>query len=160
MLIIKALMYLIFFHYIVCMKTIITLLLFTGICYGQLSKGELFNEPNIISNTNALQFELAEHPNEDGNNYYVFSFRNGQYQQVNDFRNIGFYSTVEDLNVFYSELDKMIETGNKKTFQLGDTNLIATPKKKGLYLHFNGGNEAGSYTYVSKKNLDKLFGKK
>lgn len=137
------------------MKTLLLLLVCVSLSAQITTTGTDLSKPEIISTTDILQYELAKY--ED--NYYVLSFRNGDYRSFIDTRTIGFKATEEEVDSLYKDLENTIGTDLDKTYQLNNHRLVVTPKKKGLYVFVYSDSETDSMFFISKKDLSKLFGK-
>lgn len=138
------------------MKTTLLLLLTCVSLSAQITTtGTTLNKPEIISTTNILQYELAKY----GENRYILSYRNADYQSIDDNRQISFEASNEEIETLYNDLVSTIGTTTDKTYQLNKHTLIVSPKKKGLYFFVYSDYETDSMFFISKKNLSKLFGK-
>lgn len=141
------------------MKSKLTLLLitFSFALNAQITTtGQALSKPEIISTTDILQYELARY----GDDRYILSYRNLEYKNISDHRQIPFKATNEELESLYNDLINTIGTSTDKTYTLNKHNLIVSPKKKSLFIFVTSETETDSYFYITQKNLERLFGKR
>jgi UDP-N-acetylglucosamine transferase subunit ALG13 len=89
---------------------------------------------------------------EDTTHYLAITFRNAQYQHINDYGVISF-ATKEDSNKFIDEAKRVVEYAGKGSLTVSFNGGSITVSGKIVTLY----NSRGKYVYVSKKNLQKII---
>ena len=146
-------------------------LFFILICltsFGQISvnkkiQSELVGEFKYMGST---YIECNKYPNEGGDDYYVFNFRNSEYTQINDWQSFGFY----DIDNAFENFSNMCLDGfnnvpddNYFSLTLPDGQLMVKYTKSTgvlmMYFVYIKNGITSQTSWMTKKQVLKLFGK-
>ncbi|WP_242120947.1 hypothetical protein [Aestuariivivens sediminicola] len=148
------------------MKKILYLFLFFGLLNfsnAQIGKGSEVEKPITVGVVNKLSGfpHLVYYPKED-KNYYFLNFQNNEYPNITDIKSVDFYATPEELDYLYDFLMSCFEDKELHTIDVGDQTLVVkkTAMSIRITVDFNEEPEPSGWTYLSKRQLQRLFGKK
>jgi len=110
--------------------------------------------------------ECNKYPNEDGEDYYLFSFRNSEYTQIVDIKSFGFY----DIDNAFENFSTMCLEGfdnppedNYFSLSLTDGDLMVYYTKStgvlSMYFVYTENSVSSKTSWMTKKQTQKLFGK-
>lgn len=120
------------------------------------SKEEIIGE---IKNLGSLSIRLTKK-----DNIIYFTYSDAKYKKITDFKTFSFEDMDNALEEFYKNIIKALETGEKITMKIPDGTIVAFPQKsfgmKSVQIgHSNSAGVTGLSQFLTKKQLDKLFGK-
>ncbi len=93
---------------------------------------------------------------------YNLYYKNLEYPELKEYGSVSFSATPEELNYFYNTLTEMCNStiGTKKTLVLGTAYLyLRTQGLKQVKISVSQSGEIDSWTWLSRKQVNKLFGK-
>jgi len=127
---------------------------------GQSIKSEKWDKIGKL--TNPYKFVEFESQGSDETKLYRLSFRNMEYQQITDISSFTFEGTQEDINYIKSELVKGLKyKGDESSvFEIGK-GMISISKygMGGVILRYKEDGEPSRWTWLSKGQIGKVFGK-
>ena len=92
---------------------------------------------------------------------YLLHYKNLEYPELSEYGSVSFTSTQEDLDYLYSTLTVMCNStiGTTKTLILGTSTLyLRNQGLKQVKISVSQSGEIDSWTWLSRKQVNKLFG--
>ena len=99
---------------------------------------------------------LKKKPDSD---YYVLSYDNLEYPNIDDVKDVGFTATASELEYLYNELLKGFNSKDRINITVGEHNLSYKKVASSIRIDVTKPYETDGWFYLSKKQLAKLFGK-
>ena len=93
---------------------------------------------------------------------YLLHYKNLEYPELSEYASVSFTSTQEDLDYLYNTLTEMCNStiGTTKTLILGTATLyLRNLGLKQVKISVSQSGEIDSWTWLSRKQVNKLFGK-
>ena len=145
------------------MKKLLLLLLLPVLGFGQIGKinDNQLPETTLIGEvTNPIGFIASLKKSViDGDNFYMLSFRNFEYQYLVDAEVLSFNATDDEIEYLFLELKKGFKSKSLITLDVGKSKLMFKQyiNKKNLIITVSG--DASGFFSLSGKQLHTLFNK-
>jgi hypothetical protein len=94
-----------------------------------------------------------------GEPVYVMTYRNLEYQNIIDIQNFGFTATPDELEYLYQFLKDGFNTNEDRFLSVGESKLSTIKSASSIAVFVRRTGKPEGYFYLSKKQLDRLFGK-
>lgn len=149
------------------MRILFTFLISISItaCYSQIEVVDMPKEVVISTVKSGGDFHCSlSYGVDEKDTTYTFSYRNSEYSTITDIQSVSFDSYGGTLDKLYNLMKSFFSKENKKNKEyqvsivLGKSNVVMRNTRAMGFnmIIFSGPN---GYTYLSEKNVDKLFGK-
>lgn len=145
------------------MKVILSIILsfLMTYTYGQIQTVDDTKEIEIgkVENLGSVSVKLTK-----VNNTVYFTYSDSRYKKINNLKTFSFEDTNNALNDFYNNVVKSLESGEKITMKIPNGIIITLPHKsfgmKSIQIgHSDSAGITGHTQFLTKKQVDKLFGK-
>ena len=150
-----------------CLLSIVTLLCFSTLSYGQLTKKEVIKETTIgklkqgFIKYAELSYSIVP---ETKDTLYHLYYKDLQFKQIDEWKSIFFKGGSATLNELYKTLKEALsaDKGKETAFDLGETSVFVITSKmfgsKYLFVSFKDKYKVTSTMNITKGQLDDLFG--
>lgn len=143
---------------------VLILALFSQNITAQIGEGKTVEKPILIGKATKMQDfpRLEKYTSEDDNPYYILSFNNLEYPNIDDIKQVDFYANDEELEYLFDFLMGCFKTKEVSTIDVGDQTLTIkkTAASLRIMVSFNKEPEPSGWFYLSKKQTERLFGKR
>jgi hypothetical protein len=137
------------------------LVLYSGLTFAQIGEVEKRDEGVVIGTATGRQnglpvlkkFEVR------GEDYYIITYRNADYAQIIDIQSFGFVAAPDELEYLYQFLKDGFDTNEDRFLSVGDARLSTIKSASSIAVYVRRAGQPDGYFYVTKKQLDRLFGK-
>lgn len=138
--------------------------LFSQNIIAQIGTGKTVDKPILIGKATKMQDfpRLEKYSNEGDNPYYILSFNNLEYPNIDDLKQVDFYANDEELEYLFDFLMGCFKTKDVSTIDVGDQTLLIkkTASSLRITVNYNKEPEPSGWFYLSKKQIERLFGKR
>ncbi|MGM0931949.1 MAG: hypothetical protein ACQEWD_00740 [Bacteroidota bacterium] len=125
---------------------------------AQVGQAESVDEGEVIGIANkSVGLPKLEKIKVEDQNLFILTFYNLEYIALKEIDNISFYASNEDINYLYNFLQDQLKNKESKTLLLGDNEIMATKVSSSVRIDILG---KDSWFYLSRKQLERLFGKR
>lgn len=147
------------------MKKIIFILfvvLFVNHTYSQISTAKKLDESVIMGIADKMVGlpKLAYSEIDKNTKQYYLYYYNLEYPTIKDIQTISFTATSDELEYFYKFLQSGFDSTDKQSLKIGDASIIIYKTYSSIKVSVTQKNDIPGWFYLSKKQIDKLFGKK
>lgn len=97
---------------------------------------------------------------DENTKHYYLSYYNLEYPNLKDIKTISFTAKPDELEYFYNFLLSGFTSENKQSLTIGDASIIIDKVYSSLRVSVTYKDEIPGWFYLSKKQIEKLFGKK
>ena len=97
---------------------------------------------------------------EDGNNLYLLTYINLEYANIRDTKTISFYANQEDLEYLFNFLMDGFKTKEKRSLTLGEDEINIKKASLSIIVNVHHSNSTNGFFYLSKRQTERLFGKR
>lgn len=131
---------------------------------AQIGEGKEVEKPLLVGKATKTPFgtSLEYYPRSDGRNYYVLTFKNLEYQKIDDIKSMFFYATDDELEYLFNYFIESLKDKETRTIDVGDQTLYL--KKTAMSIRvtvtYNKDPEPDGWFWLSKKQIERLFGKR
>ncbi|MBO0340937.1 hypothetical protein [Flagellimonas profundi] len=148
------------------MKTVLLSLAFLmsfNLATSQVGDVEVREEPVLVGTGHRNQRYLPklQYQNTSEGRYYILSYLNAEYPNLNDAKVVGFFATEDDIEYVYDFLKGGYDNDEDRSLKVGE-DVIRTEKtvsKKSIIVFVDHKDEPSGFFYLTTKQLDRLFGK-
>jgi hypothetical protein len=140
------------------MKNIIFVLcmMFSSLGFAQIGEAETVETGTLIGELRE-GYPKLEVFKQDGKNLFVLTYLNSKYRGIVDVQSITFYGESEDLESVYNAFKSASK--ETKSMVIGEDRVRIGLFHKEIMISVYPSDNIDSYFYLSKKEVDKLFGK-
>jgi hypothetical protein len=147
------------------MKNFLILLLFIPIfSFSQIGEVKSVDNPEVILvgyNNKMTKFHrLSYSITSDNQKLYSISYRNMEYQQIDEYGSFSFTANDEEIEYLYNFFLEQMSDKSGKTIELGKNMIFAKKFGKGVYISDITAGIVSNYFWLLKKDLERFFGKR
>jgi DNA-binding transcriptional regulator GbsR (MarR family) len=125
--------------------------------YSQISDGKTVEELELIGKVKSTTLKKMEY---EGDDAYFLTFDNLEYQQISDLKTLSFTASDEEFEKFYKFLKSGFETKKQKEISVGDSRIRIEKNWSSLRIYVFFENGTDGWFQLTKRRIDKLFGKR
>ncbi|MCO5725544.1 hypothetical protein [Robiginitalea marina] len=97
----------------------------------------------------------------NGEDYYVITYRNSEYNTFIDLQSFGFYATPQELEFLYNFIRDGLKSEERRTLKVGESTLMTNRfLSRQVAVHVFQVGKPDTYFLLNQNWLDRLFGKK
>ncbi len=115
---------------------------------------------SIQADKNVGYPRLDFYKKEDGNNLYYLTYINLEYAKIRDTKTISFYASQDDLEYLFNFLMDGFKTKETRSITLGEDEITIKKKSLSIIVSVYHSNSTNGFFYLSKRQTERLFGKR
>lgn len=144
------------------MVFMLIVLIFANNSYSQIGNAIKLEETDILGIADKMVGlpKLAYSEIDKNTKQYYLYYYNLEYPTIKDIQTISFTATSEELEYFYKFLQSGFDSTDKQSLKIGDASIIIYKTYSSIKVSVTQKNDIPGWFYLSKKQIDKLFGKK
>ena len=137
---------------------VLLVLFITAPSFAQIGETEVREKPIIVGQLGKIVPVLQYRETDDGR-YYMLVYQNAEYS-ISDIKVLGWFGDEADLEYIYNFIKEGFGNKEDRSLKVGDDTIKTFPSMKNIMVSVNHKNDTDGRFYLSKKSLDKLFGKR
>ena len=146
------------------MKKILILFIFftVNFTYSQIGTATKVKESITLGVANKMVGlpKLVFVKSDDDKKYFNLSYYNLEYAAIKEIQTISFYATQEELDYLFNFFMSGFDSKDEQSIALGDDSIIITKVSSSIRVFVSHKNDIDGWFYLSKKQTERLFGKR